>query len=147
PVPKIAEGQELYPCAEKGFAAKEPLLPPQAPPLGEQPFPCLQCGEGFCQKVTLLRPPHGPAAEGCATTAAFGHSPHLLGHLGGQPGLGGDAAAAAPSAPPAPGAEKPFICNQCGNSFGLWLALVAHQKTHAGPKPFPCAEHDKSSGD
>ncbi|XP_075348209.1 uncharacterized protein LOC142405152 isoform X3 [Mycteria americana] len=144
PVPKIPEGQELYSCAEKSFPPKEPLLPHQQAPLGEQTFPCVQCGEGFCQKVTLLRPQHGPAAEaagGCA--AAFSHGPHLLGHLGVQPVLG-DATAPAPAAA---GAEKPFICNQCGNSFGLWLSLVAHQKTHAGQKPYPCPEHEKSSGD
>ncbi|NXE85935.1 ZO26 protein, partial [Cochlearius cochlearius] len=111
-------------------------------PLGEPAFPCVQCGEGFCQKVTLLRPQHGPATEaagGCA--AAFGHGPHLLGHLGVQPVLGDTT----PAAAPAPGAEKPFICNQCGNSFGLWLSLVAHQKSHAGQKPYPCPEHEKGS--
>ncbi|KAM6281346.1 uncharacterized protein LJ264_000198 [Porphyrio hochstetteri] len=49
---------------------------------------------------------------------------------------------------PSPGVEKPFICNQCGNSFGLWLSLVAHQKTHVGQKSsYPCPEHEKSSGD
>ncbi|NXY91772.1 ZNF84 protein, partial [Alcedo cyanopectus] len=48
---------------------------------------------------------------------------------------------------PAPAGEKPFICNQCGNSFGLWLSLVAHQKSHGGHKPYPCPEHEKSSGD
>ncbi|XP_075603074.1 uncharacterized protein LOC142600651 isoform X1 [Balearica regulorum gibbericeps] len=144
PVQKIPEGQELYSCTEKSFPPKEPLLPHQQAPLGEQTFPCVQCGEGFCQKVTLLRPQHGPTAEapgGCA--AAFAHGPHLLGHLGVQPILGD----ATPPAPPAPGAEKPFICNQCGNSFGLWLSLVAHQKTHAGQKSYPCPEHEKSSGD
>ncbi|KAM9648504.1 uncharacterized protein ACIBXB_011379 isoform 2-T4 [Morphnus guianensis] len=144
PVQKIAEGQELYSCTEKSFPPKEPLLPHQQAPLGEQTFPCVQCGEGFCQKVTLLRPQHSPAAEapgGCA--AAFSHGPHLLGHLGVQPVLGD----ATPPAPPAPGVEKPFICNQCGNSFGLWLSLVAHQKTHIGQKSYPCPEHDKSSGD
>ncbi|XP_064910990.1 zinc finger protein LOC728743 homolog isoform X1 [Columba livia] len=144
PVPKIPEGQELYSCTEKSFPPKEPILPHQQPPLGEQSFPCAQCGEGFCQKVTLLRPQHGPAAEapgGCA--AAFSHSPHLLGHLGVQPVLG-DATAPASQVP---GVDKPFICNQCGNSFGLWLSLVAHQKTHVGQKTYPCPEHEKSSGD
>ncbi|NXQ92528.1 ZO26 protein, partial [Nyctibius grandis] len=127
PLHKIPEGQELYSCAEKSFPAKEPLLPLQQPPPGAQTFPCLQCGEGFCQKVTLLRPQHGPAAEAAGGgAAAFAHGPHLLGHLGVPPVLGD----ATPPAPPAPGAEKPFICNQCGNSFGLWLSLVAHQKTH-----------------
>ncbi|XP_064018750.1 zinc finger protein 628-like [Pogoniulus pusillus] len=143
PGQKLAEGQELYPCAaEKSFASKEPLLPPQPPTLGEQSFPCAQCTEGFCQKVALLRPPHPEAAGGC--TAAFSHGPHhLLGHLGVQPGLGD----ATTPAPPVPGAEKPFICNQCGNSFGLWLALVAHQKSHGGQKPYGCPEHEKSSGE
>ncbi|XP_064301309.1 zinc finger protein 585A-like [Phalacrocorax carbo] len=144
PIQKLPEGQELYSCAEKSFPPKEPLLPHQPAPLGEQTFPCIQCGEGFCQKVTLLRPQHSPAADapgGCA--AAFAHGPHLLGHLGVQPVLG-DATAPAPQTP---GAEKPFICNQCGNSFGLWLSLVAHQKTHVGQKSYPCPEHEKSSGD
>ncbi|NXD31968.1 ZN169 protein, partial [Spelaeornis formosus] len=113
------EGAELFPCPElfpkpeKGF--------PQAPP-GEPSFPCAHCGDGFCPKVPLLRPPEAPAAP-------FAPGPPLLGPLGAQPGPG-DAAA-----PP----EKPFICNQCGNSFGLWLALVAHQKSHAGHKPCPGA--------
>uniref|UniRef100_A0A8B9VSM0 C2H2-type domain-containing protein n=1 Tax=Anas zonorhyncha TaxID=75864 RepID=A0A8B9VSM0_9AVES len=144
PVPKIPENQELYSCTEKGFPPKEQLLPHQQAPLGEQAFPCVQCGEGFCPKVALLRPQHGPGAEapaGCAT--GFSPGPHLLGHLGVQPVLGEGAA----PAPPTPGAEKPFICNQCGNSFGLWLSLVAHQKTHVGQKAFQCPEHDKSSGD
>ncbi|XP_009887792.1 PREDICTED: zinc finger protein 84-like, partial [Charadrius vociferus] len=141
PVQKIPEGQELYSCTEKSFPQKEPLLPHQPAPLGEQTFPCVQCGEGFCQKVTLLRPQHGPATEapgGCA--AAFSHGPHLLGHLGVQPVLGD----ATPAPPPAPGAEKPFICNQCGNSFGLWLSLVAHQKTHVGQKAWVCPECGRS---
>ncbi|XP_009671770.1 zinc finger protein 665 isoform X1 [Struthio camelus] len=144
PVQKIPESQELYSCTEKSFPPKEQLLPHQQPPLGEQSFPCVQCGEGFCQKVTLLRQQHSPAMEtagGCAT--GFSHSQHLLGHLGVQPVLGDGPA----PAPPAPGAEKPFICNQCGNSFGLWLSLVAHQKSHVGQKPFQCPDHEKSSGD
>ncbi|XP_040521418.1 zinc finger protein 585A isoform X4 [Gallus gallus] len=144
PVQKLPEGQELYSCTEKGFPSKEQLLPTQQAPLGEQAFPCVQCGEGFCPKVTLLRPQHGPTAEapaGC--TAGFSPGPHLLGHLGVQPVLGDGTA----PAPPTPGAEKPFICNQCGNSFGLWISLVAHQKTHVGQKSYQCPEHDKSSGD
>ncbi|XP_069715254.1 zinc finger protein 84-like [Phaenicophaeus curvirostris] len=143
PLPKIPEGQELYSCPEKPFPPKEPLLTHPQAAAGEQPFPCVQCGEGFCQKVTLLRPQQlgaaSEAAGGCAGT--FGHHPHLLGHLGAQPGLGDTTS----MAPAAPGTEKPFICNQCGNSFGLWLALVAHQKSHN--KPYPCPEHEKSSGD
>ncbi|XP_031412884.1 zinc finger protein 605-like [Meleagris gallopavo] len=144
PVQKIPEGQELYSCTEKGFPSKEQLLPTQQAHLGEQAFPCVQCGEGFCPKVTLLRPQHGPATEapaGC--TAGFSPGPHLLGHLGVQPVLGDGTA----PTPPTPGAEKPFICNQCGNSFGLWISLVAHQKTHVGQKSYQCPEHDKSSGD
>ncbi|XP_067148336.1 zinc finger protein 721-like [Apteryx mantelli] len=144
PVQKIPESQELYSCTEKSFPPKEQLLPHQQPLLGEQSFPCVQCGEGFCQKVTLLRQQHSPAVEtagGCATS--FSHSQHLLGHLGVQPVLGDGP----PPAPPAPGAEKPFICNQCGNSFGLWLSLVAHQKSHVGQKPYQCPDHEKSSGD
>ncbi|XP_061202226.1 uncharacterized protein LOC133208416 [Neopsephotus bourkii] len=144
PIQKIPEGQELYSCTEKSFPPKEPLLPPQHAALGEQAFPCVQCGEGFCQKVALLRPQHGPTTEAPgAGTAAFTHGPHLLGPLGVQPVLG-EATAAATAAP---GAEKPFICNQCGNSFGLWLSLVAHQKSHTGQKCYPCPEHEKSSGD
>ncbi|XP_033916295.1 zinc finger protein 845-like [Melopsittacus undulatus] len=144
PIQKIPEGQELYSCTEKSFPPKEPLLPPQHAALGEQTFPCVQCGEGFCQKVALLRPQHGPTTEAPgAGTAAFTHGPHLLGPLGVQPVLG-EANAAAPTAP---GTEKPFICNQCGNSFGLWLSLVAHQKSHTGQKCYPCPEHEKSSGD
>lgn len=144
PVQKIPEGQELYSCTEKSFPPKEPLLPPQHAALGEQTFPCVQCGEGFCQKVTLLRPQHGPTTEAPgAGAAAFPHGPHLLGPLGVQPVLG----EATATAPPAPGVEKPFICNQCGNSFGLWLSLVAHQKSHTGQKCYPCPEHEKSSGD
>ncbi|XP_057258869.1 uncharacterized protein LOC130595845 [Pezoporus wallicus] len=144
PIQKIPEGQELYSCTEKSFPPKEPLLPPQHAALGEQTFPCVQCGEGFCQKVALLRPQHCPTTEAPgAGTAAFTHGPHLLGPLGVQPVLG----EATATAPTAPGAEKPFICNQCGNSFGLWLSLVAHQKSHTGQKCYPCPEHEKSSGD
>ncbi|NWR38567.1 ZN436 protein, partial [Tachuris rubrigastra] len=119
PPPKPPEGAELFPCEEKGF-------PPQPP--GETPFPCTHCGDGFCPKVPLLRPPEVPPN--------FSPGPPLLGPPGAQPGLG-DAAA-----PP----EKPFICNQCGNSFGLWLALVAHQKSHAGHKPCPGAPPEPSPG-
>ncbi|KAM4685044.1 uncharacterized protein AAGF69_001219 isoform 1-T1 [Amazona ochrocephala] len=145
PIQKMPEGQELYSCTEKSFPPKEPLLPPQHAALGEQTFPCVQCGEGFCQKVALLRPQHGPTTEAPpgAGAAAFTHGPHLLGPLGVQPVLG----EATTTAPTAPGAEKPFICNQCGNSFGLWLSLVAHQKSHTGQKCYPCPEHEKSSGD
>uniref|UniRef100_A0A8C8AR70 C2H2-type domain-containing protein n=1 Tax=Otus sunia TaxID=257818 RepID=A0A8C8AR70_9STRI len=46
---------------QKTHAPRQRRCP--GPPLGEQTFPCVQCGEGFCQKVTLLRPQHGPAAE------------------------------------------------------------------------------------
>ncbi|XP_053913883.1 uncharacterized protein LOC104055025 [Cuculus canorus] len=144
PVPKLPEGQELYSCPEKTFPVKETLLAPPQPPLSEQSFACGHCGDGFCQKVPLLRPQQHSAEAPGGCVGAFGPPQHLLGHLGVQPGLG-DAAATPP--PPPPSAEKPFICNQCGNSFGLWLSLVAHQKSHGGQKSYGGAEAEKSSGD
>ncbi|XP_040978390.1 zinc finger protein 268-like [Aquila chrysaetos chrysaetos] len=157
PVQKIAEGQELYSCTEKSFPPKEPLLPHQQAPLGEQTFPCVQCGEGFCQKVTLLRPQHSPATEapgGCA--AAFSHSPHLLGHLGVQPVLGD---ATPPSSPSPRGGEalhlsgdelspkasqekqvegRAWVCPECGRSFAQYERLVKHRQNHRGRGPYRC---------
>ncbi|KAM9387545.1 uncharacterized protein LRP34_000007 [Phaethornis superciliosus] len=125
PLQKLPEGQELYPCAEKGFApAKEPLLPP--PGRAELP----------------LRPVRRRLLPEAAAPAAPARGPRGLRRrcrrLQPRP--------PPPGPPPTPGVEKPFICNQCGNSFGLWLALVAHQKSHLGPKLYP-EQQEKSSGE
>ncbi|XP_049431283.1 gastrula zinc finger protein XlCGF57.1-like [Epinephelus fuscoguttatus] len=39
--------------------------------------------------------------------------------------------------------EKPFICSECGNTFGRKDNLQQHMKTHTGEKPFSCSECGK----
>ena len=40
--------------------------------------------------------------------------------------------------------EKPFTCNQCGQSFNQSQNLLKHKRTHTGEKPFTCNECGKS---
>uniref|UniRef100_A0A8C0XD54 Zinc finger protein 628 n=1 Tax=Castor canadensis TaxID=51338 RepID=A0A8C0XD54_CASCN len=75
---------------------------------------------------------------------------------GGGPGGGGGGSglrAFGPSvggllAEPAPAAlaeeESPWICSDCGKTFGARAALAKHQRYHAGERPHRCADCGKS---
>jgi hypothetical protein len=39
--------------------------------------------------------------------------------------------------------DKPFICEECGKSFGTKGALKEHQITHSEDRPFQCAHCPK----
>uniref|UniRef100_A0A8C8AR82 C2H2-type domain-containing protein n=1 Tax=Otus sunia TaxID=257818 RepID=A0A8C8AR82_9STRI len=154
PMQKIPEGQELYSCTEKSFPPKEPLLPHQPAPLGEQTFPCVQCGEGFCQKVTLLRPQHGPAAEAPAPFIcnqcgnSFGLWLSLVAHQKTHVGQksypcpehekssGDELSPKAPQEKPAEG--RAWLCPECGRSFAQYERLVKHRQNHRGRGPYRC---------
>ncbi|CAO2630459.1 Zinc finger protein 316 [Lemmus lemmus] len=71
------------------------------------------------------------------------------------PGVGADGGlrAFAPTvgsllAEPAPAAmaeeESPWICSDCGKTFGRRAALAKHQRYHAGERPHRCADCGKS---
>ncbi|NXX67022.1 ZN668 protein, partial [Spizella passerina] len=34
--------------------------------------------------------------------------------------------------------ERPYLCAECGKSFGRSSSLSCHQRIHAAAKPFPC---------
>ncbi|KAM6276220.1 uncharacterized protein M6G45_001297 [Spheniscus humboldti] len=132
----LVHGEELSP---EGAAPAPPASPP-----GRADLPLRPVRGGLLPEGDPPPAAAGPCRRGCrGVRGGLRPRPAPPGAPGGaaRPGDGN------PPPPAAPGAEKPFICNQCGNSFGLWLSLVAHQKTHVGQKPYPCPEHGKSSGD
>ncbi|TKC38985.1 hypothetical protein EI555_003276 [Monodon monoceros] len=72
---------------------------------------------------------------------------------GAGPGGGGGLRAFGPAvggllAEPAPAAlaeeESPWICSDCGKTFGRRAALAKHQRYHAGERPHRCADCGKS---
>lgn len=45
---------------------------------------------------------------------------------------------------PGPGADRPFKCDQCPQSFNRNHDLKRHKRIHLAVKPFPCSHCDKS---
>uniref|UniRef100_G3TGJ3 Zinc finger protein 316 n=1 Tax=Loxodonta africana TaxID=9785 RepID=G3TGJ3_LOXAF len=58
------------------------------------------------------------------------------------PAVGGLLAEPAPAA--LPEEESPWICSDCGKTFGRRAALAKHQRYHAGERPHRCADCGKS---
>ncbi|KAG8523788.1 Zinc finger protein 316, partial [Galemys pyrenaicus] len=105
------------------------------------------------------RPLSGPLGSRLALVEGAGLACDPFGGgAGGGPGGGGGGAASGlrafgPAvggllAEPAPAAlaeeESPWICSDCGKTFGRRAALAKHQRYHAGERPHRCADCGKS---
>ncbi|XP_023389588.1 zinc finger protein 467 [Pteropus vampyrus] len=157
-------GERPYPCAECGkrFSQKIHLGSHQKTHTGERPFPCTECEKRFRKKTHLIRHQRihtGERPYQCAQcTRSFTHKQHLVRHqkvheaaarAPPEPEVPASPGSPAPSPTPSPPGPKPFVCSDCGLSFG-WKNcgrrfgsrpnLVAHSRAHSGARPFACAQ-------
>ncbi|XP_039717221.1 zinc finger protein 467 [Pteropus medius] len=148
-------GERPYPCAECGkrFSQKIHLGSHQKTHTGERPFPCTECEKRFRKKTHLIRHQRihtGERPYQCAQcTRSFTHKQHLVRHqkvheaaarAPPEPEVPASPGSPAPSPTPSPPGPKPFVCSDCGLSFG-WKNLATHQRSHGSEgRPFGCEE-------
>ncbi|XP_033853856.1 zinc finger protein 19-like [Acipenser ruthenus] len=101
---RIPVGQNVYPCTQcgKNFIRSAELKRHERVHTGEKPYHCIECGKSFTHSGTLTL--------------------HQRIHTG----------------------EKPYSCTECGKSFKHTHHLTTHQRIHTGEKPFHCTECEKS---
>ncbi|KAM5213682.1 zinc finger protein 316 [Hipposideros larvatus] len=99
------------------------------------------------------RPLSGPLGGRLSLVEGAGLACDPFGGTSGPGGVGGGLHAFGPAvggllAEPAPAAlaeeESPWICSDCGKTFGRRAALAKHQRYHAGERPHRCADCGKS---
>ncbi|MGH0167632.1 UNVERIFIED_CONTAM: hypothetical protein FKN15_053064 [Acipenser sinensis] len=89
-------------------------------PVGQNVYPCTQCGKNFIRIHTGEKP---YSCMECGKS--FKHTHHLKTHHRIHTG------------------EKPFHCTECEKSFIAKEELKRHLRTHTGEKPYRCAECGK----
>ncbi|XP_074120620.1 uncharacterized protein LOC141540439 [Sminthopsis crassicaudata] len=127
--PRISE-QLTFTYQETPREDSDCVVTYHSPPIGERPYKCGTCGQGFKRSSDLIKHEKMHSGEKpyeCSECGkAFSWSSALIQHQRTHTG------------------EKPYECKECGKAFGWSSELIRHQRIHTGERPYECHECGKA---
>ncbi|KAM4606889.1 uncharacterized protein O3C94_023102 [Discoglossus pictus] len=158
---RIHTGERPFPCTQckNSYIRKSDLIKHQRSHSGERPYKCTECHKGFLRSTDLIRHQSTHTEERPYSCAECEKSfkwrlslvKHQRLHTGVRPYtfhertklllqktsfLKEQLRTQDPN-------TLPYMCIECGESFGRSSSLIIHKRTHSGERPFSCPQCPK----